>query len=74
MQGRKPAEAGSLFNLRDDIGETTDVSAQHPEKVEQLAKIMEQFMKDLEANARDIGKTKDWTPENSQRPKKKKKR
>ncbi|MEM7015161.1 MAG: sulfatase-like hydrolase/transferase, partial [Verrucomicrobiota bacterium] len=29
-QGRLEAAAGSLFNIEDDIGETTDGSAQHP--------------------------------------------
>jgi len=61
-QGRLPARAGSLFNLRDDIGETTDVSAAHPEKVKELTGMMEAFMKELEENSRPIGKVEGFTP------------
>lgn len=53
---RVPAAAGSLFNLKDDLGETTDLSAQHPEKVQELTEIMNVFMKELEANKRPVGK------------------
>ncbi|MEM0968916.1 MAG: N-acetylgalactosamine-6-sulfatase, partial [Verrucomicrobiota bacterium] len=31
-----------LFNLEDDLGETTDLAAQYPEKVEQAIKFMEE--------------------------------
>ncbi len=61
-QGRLPARAGSLFHLKDDIGETTDVSEAHPEKVKELTRMMEAFMKDLEANSRPIGKVEGFTP------------
>lgn len=55
MQGRKSARAGSLFNLKEDLGETTDVSAKHPAIVAQLQGLMSDFMKDFEANKRSIG-------------------
>jgi len=61
-QGRLPARAGSLFNLKEDLSETTDVSASHPEKVKELTRMMEAFMKDLEANSRPIGKVEGFTP------------
>lgn len=51
-----PAEAGSLFNLKEDLGETTDLSAQHPEKVQELTEIMNIFMEELEANSRPVGR------------------
>ncbi|MCM8531131.1 MAG: sulfatase-like hydrolase/transferase [Lentisphaeraceae bacterium] len=57
--GRKDipgAKAGSLFNLQDDIGERTDVSANHPELVDQMNKMMKSLMKELKENSRVIGK------------------
>lgn len=54
-QGREPAKAGSLFNLKNDLGERTDVSAQHPEKVQQLRQLMTAYMKEFEANKRPTG-------------------
>ena len=55
---RVPAKAGSLFNLKEDVGETTDVSKEHPEKVASLTRMMGAFMKDLQANTRPIGTIK----------------
>jgi arylsulfatase A-like enzyme len=52
---RVPAEAGSLFNLKDDPEETTDVSAQHPKTVQELTKMMSAFMAEFEANSRPVG-------------------
>ena len=49
---RIPASAGSLFNLREDIGETEDVSREHPEKADQLRKMMDAFMASFEENVR----------------------
>jgi len=37
----------SLYNLDDDLGETTDVSPQHPEVVERLLKLVEEARADL---------------------------
>jgi arylsulfatase A-like enzyme len=54
--GRKPADAGSLFNLKDDVGETTDVSDQYPEVVKGLKIRMNAAMRELKANSREIGK------------------
>lgn len=55
-QGRVAAEAGSLFNLKNDIGESTDLSARYPERVEELSRMMDSFMKELKANTREIGR------------------
>ena len=49
------AEAGSLFNLKNDIGETTDVSAQYPEIVEEMKKMMDKYMADLKSTSRKAG-------------------
>jgi len=38
-----------LYNLRDDIGETRNLAAEHPEIVTRLAKELEDFLKDTEA-------------------------
>ena len=51
----QPAEAGALFNLNEDIGETTDVSDQYPEVVKSLKKKMEAFMAELETTSRPVG-------------------
>jgi len=53
---RVPAAAGSLFHLEEDIGETTDVSRQHPERVAELMKRMEAFEAELKKNTRSIGR------------------
>jgi arylsulfatase len=37
----------ALFNLKDDVGESKDVAAQHPEIVEQLQKVVELARADL---------------------------
>jgi len=37
----------TLYNLKDDIGETTNVASQHPEVVEQLLQVVEQARADL---------------------------
>ena len=63
MQGRQSAEAGSLFHLKDDLGETTNVAAQHPEVVERLQNEMEAFMEEYEANLRPIGWVEGYSEE-----------
>lgn len=63
MQGRKPASAGTLFNLKDDLGETTDVSTGHPEKVRQLEEIMTNYIEEYEANKRPIGWAEGYSEE-----------
>lgn len=55
-QGRIPAKAGSLFNLKDNPGESTDLSLLHPEKTKQLKSMMEKMMQDLSGSERPIGK------------------
>lgn len=52
---RVPADAGSLFNLKDDPGETTNLSSLYPEKVQELSAMMKEFTAELEANSRPIG-------------------
>lgn len=63
MQGRLPAKAGSLFNLKDDVGETTDLSAQYPEKVKELTELMDAYMKAFSANTREIGWVDGYSPQ-----------
>jgi len=46
----------SLFNLRDDIGETTDLSEKYPELVKQLKKLGEKFDREIKQNRRPAGK------------------
>lgn len=59
-EGLRPAApAGSLFDLQEDPGETTDLSSQHPEVVADLRQRMDAFMKELQANTREIGKLPD---------------
>jgi arylsulfatase A-like enzyme len=45
----KGANAALLFNLKTDIGESTDVAAQHPEIVARLEKLVEKMKDDLGA-------------------------
>jgi len=45
----------SLFNLSDDIGETTNLAAQHPEIVEKLIKYMDDFKVEIKENKRSCG-------------------
>jgi arylsulfatase A-like enzyme len=66
MQGRVAAEAGSLFNLRDDVGETTDLSAKYPEKVQELTEMMDAYMKEFSANTREIGRVDGYSAEKAQ--------
>jgi hypothetical protein len=43
----KAATTPLLFNLKTDIGESTDVAAQHPEIVARLEKLVEKMKEDL---------------------------
>jgi arylsulfatase A-like enzyme len=38
-----------LFNLKDDLGETTNLAAKHPDKVKELNGLIDQFIKDTGA-------------------------
>ena len=60
---RRSAPKGALFNLTEDVGETADVSAQHPEIAAELKKMMKEWMKELRASKREIGTTPDYTDE-----------
>jgi len=56
-EGKRPsAKSGSLFDLQTDPGETTDISADHPEIVADLRRRMDGAVKELEANSRPIGR------------------
>lgn len=66
------AKAGALFNLKDDIGETTDVSTKYPEVVKELTQMMNNYMTELARNTRQIG-TVPETEESTKKKKKKKK-
>ena len=35
-----------LFNLKEDIGETTDIAKQNPEKTKELEKILDDWLKE----------------------------
>lgn len=59
MQGRLAAPAGSLFNLKDDPGETIDLSAVYPERVRELRSMMSDFIEELEANRRELGRVEE---------------
>ena len=47
--GEKGADRWKLFNTRDDIGETTDLVAKHPELVKDLDKRIGEFLHDANA-------------------------
>lgn len=42
----------SLFNLKEDIGETTNVIDQHPETAQRLKKMMDDSKTEIEQNMR----------------------
>ncbi|WP_442512194.1 sulfatase family protein [Novipirellula sp. SH528] len=52
----------ALFNLAADIGETTNVAAQHPEVVERLRAYAKALNKDLKQNSRPAGVVKNPKP------------
>lgn len=52
---RIPAVAGSLFNVKQDPGETTNVGAQHPDNVRELTERMKAFVTELDSHSRPIG-------------------
>jgi arylsulfatase A len=45
--GNETVKAGTLYNLREDIGETTNVSSKHPDVVTRLEKLAEDSRTDL---------------------------
>jgi arylsulfatase A-like enzyme len=63
----KSASRSELFNLRTDIGETTDVAAQHPEVIARLDKLVAAMKDDLGTDGlgpgvRPIGKVANSQP------------
>ncbi len=49
--------SGELYQLHDDISESKDVAAQHPDVVARLKPMFAAFESDLAANSRPVGKT-----------------
>ncbi len=49
--------SGELYHLQDDIGESKDVAAQHPDVVARLKPMFADFERELAANSRPVGKT-----------------
>jgi len=52
----------ALYNLESDIGETTNLAADHPEIVARLQGYADAFQEDLKKNSRPVGKAKDPKP------------
>jgi arylsulfatase A-like enzyme len=51
-----PIVRQGLFDLEDDIGETTDVAEQHPEVTARLQAMADRFEGELWANSREVGR------------------
>ncbi|NNJ24726.1 sulfatase family protein [Alienimonas chondri] len=64
----RTAEAGSLFDLRVDPGETTNLAAERPDKVAELSDMMASFMNELNARSRPIGVLPDDAEERPRTP------
>ena len=47
---------GQLFNLKDDLPESKNIAAQHPEKAAELKKMLDEFRREVEKNKRPVGK------------------
>lgn len=47
--GPKNPSPHELYHLRDDLGETRNLAAEHPEKVRQLDRLIDQFLQDTGA-------------------------
>jgi len=46
---------GELYNLKNDLGETTNVAAAHPDKVKELRAMLTDFAAEIKAHARPVG-------------------
>ncbi len=57
-QGKNNLPAGTLFNLHDDIGETTDVSEANPDVVARLQKLAEASIADIGDGRDNPGKNR----------------
>jgi arylsulfatase A-like enzyme len=62
-----------LFNLKDDLSETTDLSSKHPEKLKELRAVYEKWLDEM-ADPLSGGASKRWDPNKAATPKKKKKK
>ena len=58
----KGDKSPSLFQLDDDIAESTDVSKEHPDVVARLKGYIEQFQADIAANSRPAGMVRNPKP------------
>ena len=47
--------SGALYNLADDIGESRNVAAKHPEVVARLKRYLDEFEVDIRKNSRPVG-------------------
>ena len=47
--GPDQTDCFELYNLKDDIGETRDLSAKYPDRVRELGALLERFLKDTHA-------------------------
>jgi arylsulfatase A-like enzyme len=56
LAGAKGAKGKQLFNLAKDIGEKNNVAADHPDVVERLTKLLEDFKSELKSDGRPAGK------------------
>ena len=56
----RQSEMINLFigNLENDLGETKNIAAKHPEIVKRLTAYMNKFEQDIKKNSRPIGKAK----------------
>ncbi|MCP4093272.1 MAG: sulfatase [Planctomycetes bacterium] len=52
-------DEGELYNLREDIGETTDLASEHEELVQELKKIAQVMDAEITANARPVLKVEE---------------
>ncbi len=57
-EGRKSVEAGALFNLKDDIGETKELQEKYPEVAERITKMAKKFYTEFEKNRRPLAEYK----------------
>ena len=55
LQGKPCELVSELYNLADDISETTNLAERHPEMVKQLHDALERFNQDLQAQRRAAG-------------------
>jgi len=54
---RRVKKKTELYDLKTDISEKNNLTGRHPEIVKRLAGLMEEFDRELKANARPAGKS-----------------